>query len=605
MRRFWPAEAGIFLGIWLILMIAGRSQLLRDPGTFWHTVVGERILSTGSLIRADPFSFTRAGTPWISRQWLCEVAMALIHRIAGLDGLLLATVMILAGLYTWVAHRLIRSGIHWLLAVLIVTVAMSASSFHFHPRPHLVSIALLGWTFARLSDFEAGRVPLGRLFWFIPLFIIWANAHDGVLGGLATLALVASGWVIVWLIRRGGPLVHRHQILVLGILVVACVLAVLVNPFGLDLPRTWVSLLGSPVLPEVMDEHGPLLSRPYGVMVLPMGLLFVAAFAGTLPRPRITWYVPLVWLALTFSRIRHGPLFVITAALALGEMLPNARWFMRLARSRSELFRLRTPAQSADVNGLELRPILLPGILVLTALLLQSLGVPFPVLGCGWARLDPTHWPTLLLPELKGVARDRPPGTPIFNEMLDGGFLIYHTPRLRVFIDDRCELYGDRMLLDYARAEREEPARIEEWARNWGFALALTRQGSGFDHHFSRAPGWQVIRRAGAASLYGRRSELPTRPPSDDGTVPPPGPWSMIGGRDPHDRLPELASFARPPVSHGWVLRGSRWLTFGIESLRVSPRVHSGPIGGDTHCHPGSTPRLSPASNNRVSSQGW
>jgi hypothetical protein len=37
---------------------------------------------------------------------------------------------------------------------------------------------------------------------------------------------------------------------------------------------------------------------------------------------------------------------------------------------------------------------------------------------------------------------EHPDGTPIFNEVLFGGFLIYLTLGLRVFIDDRCELYG-------------------------------------------------------------------------------------------------------------------------------------------------------------------
>ena len=44
-KRFWRSETGFFLGIWLFLMIGGRSQLFRDPGTFWHTVVGRRMLS--------------------------------------------------------------------------------------------------------------------------------------------------------------------------------------------------------------------------------------------------------------------------------------------------------------------------------------------------------------------------------------------------------------------------------------------------------------------------------------------------------------------------------------------------------------------------------
>ena len=145
-KKYWRAETGIFLGIWLVLMVGGRTRLFRDPGTLWHTVVGRRILSSGELIYTDPFSFTRPGESWISRQWLSECAMALLDRLGGLDSLLLATVTLLAGFYTWVAHRLLRAGLHWLLAAFLTALVIAASSFHFHPRPHLATLVLLGWT---------------------------------------------------------------------------------------------------------------------------------------------------------------------------------------------------------------------------------------------------------------------------------------------------------------------------------------------------------------------------------------------------------------------------------------------------------------------------
>ena len=58
MSRFWRTETGFFLGLWLFLMVAGRSRLFRDPGTFWHTVVGRRILASGTFLDSDPFGFT-------------------------------------------------------------------------------------------------------------------------------------------------------------------------------------------------------------------------------------------------------------------------------------------------------------------------------------------------------------------------------------------------------------------------------------------------------------------------------------------------------------------------------------------------------------------
>jgi hypothetical protein len=86
------------------------------------------------------------------------------------------------------------------------------------------------------------------------------------------------------------------------------------------------------------------------------------------------------------------------------------------------------------------------------------MAVQVPILGRGWTRLDPILWPTGLLPELRGLEQNRPAGTPVFNEMLFSGFLIDVIPHLWVFIDDRCELFGDGMLLDYARRARRARA---------------------------------------------------------------------------------------------------------------------------------------------------
>src|SRR5438128_8678395 len=100
--RIWRAESGIFLIIWLLLMVGGRSSLLRDPGALWHVVVGERILSDRQLPYTDSFSFTFAGQPWIAQWWLGECILALLHSLSGLDSLLLATATGLACLFTWI-----------------------------------------------------------------------------------------------------------------------------------------------------------------------------------------------------------------------------------------------------------------------------------------------------------------------------------------------------------------------------------------------------------------------------------------------------------------------------------------------------------------------
>jgi hypothetical protein len=154
-----------------------------------------------------------------------------------------------------------------------------------------------------------------------------------------------------------------------------------------------------------------------------------------------------------------------------------------------------------------LTPAVVPLALVSSAALLQTAGVKLPVLGRGWAQLDPTLWPVDLLPELRAYERAHSPGTPIFNQMLFGGFLIYHTPGLRVVIDDRCELYGDEYLLVFGRAHDPSLNQLNQWAQQYGFDQALTVTGSPFDYNLRQDRAWRVVRETPAATLHER---LPT-----------------------------------------------------------------------------------------------
>jgi hypothetical protein len=107
---------------------------------------------------------------------------------------------------------------------------------------------------------------------------------------------------------------------------------------------------------------------------------------------------------------------------------------------------------------------------------------------------------------LQAAEADRSAGPHVFNEYLYGGFLIYYTPRFQVFVDDRCELYGDAWLLDFVSVEWHDtgPGLRSLQEGRGRFDLALTRTGSGYDRHFRHAPGWRLVRKTATATLYRR-----------------------------------------------------------------------------------------------------
>ena len=280
----------VFAAIWFLLLFAGRSKLFRDPGTFFHTAVGERLLETGHLPHQDPFSFTMQGKEWIAHQWLGECIMALVNRIGGFDGLLVMAAALPALLFGSLARRLAKSGMNPLLGVLLIFIALASSSHHLHARPHLASIMFLAVTYGLLCDFEMGRVRVQKLYWLVPLFIVWTNIHGGVLSGLLTLLLSIMGWTAWKFIGFESPIRKEKDAIHLWLLGGLCAATILLNPYGMALPATWLSIVRSPYIRETIQEHASLLTLiehgdSSAVLIianlLAFGLFYIALIFGT------------------------------------------------------------------------------------------------------------------------------------------------------------------------------------------------------------------------------------------------------------------------------------------------------------------------------------
>jgi hypothetical protein len=507
LRSIGRAESVTFAAIFLWLMAVGPKQLFRDPGTLWHISVGDYMLRTGEVIRTDPFSAGFFGQPWVPVGWLSECIFALVHRVHGLDSILLFAATVLAAFYAGLARRLSARGLQGPIVALVLALSIAASSHHFHPRPHLASFVLMAWMFARLADFDAGRIPWQRLFWIAPAVALWTNLHGGVVGGLATFALCGAGWTLAALVRMPSPIRDVATFGRVALVGLVCLASVLVNPYGIELPTLWFTLLDSPVLPQLMVEHAPLsLDDGPGKLTVALALVYGAMLVGVPFRKwRVTWLMPIVWFALACSRIRNGPLFAITATIAMGEMYANVGWIRWLTAHGSDLLRLRSRDEMQDYEETRVGAFVLPAFLVAVTFVLQIASAPVPVLGHGWAKLDPSYWPIELLPELEAFERSHPEGAPVFNEMLTGGFLMYQTPKLRAFIDDRCELQGDERLSAYRRAINGETELFDEWAEQYGFEIALSNKDSVFDGYLRQSPDWELVKEAAPGALFRRR----------------------------------------------------------------------------------------------------
>ncbi|MBL0160960.1 MAG: hypothetical protein IPP47_28340 [Bryobacterales bacterium] len=242
--RFFPSSRDvIFLLPWLLLLSlpAGISRLLGDGDTGWHLRTGEWILDHGAVPRQDLFSFTAAGQPWYAWEWLWDVCFGWLHRQAGLEGVVIATIALLSVSLLILYRECLRREPDFLISFALVFLAAGCSAIHWLARPHLYTMLFVLITAAVLDRAREGKVRL--LAWLPVLTVVWANFHAGFFAAWTLLAAYAVGSAAeAFLDRRPiWPAARPYLLTWFG-----CLAASFVNPYGWQLHRhIWIYLTDS------------------------------------------------------------------------------------------------------------------------------------------------------------------------------------------------------------------------------------------------------------------------------------------------------------------------------------------------------------------------
>src|SRR5712675_1254675 len=85
MKRLLRTEF-IFLTVLFLGLFAMAARNVTDPDLWWHLKTGQYIAEHHTIPRTAPFSYTRAGQPWVAHEWLTELLLYQIHSIAGWGG---------------------------------------------------------------------------------------------------------------------------------------------------------------------------------------------------------------------------------------------------------------------------------------------------------------------------------------------------------------------------------------------------------------------------------------------------------------------------------------------------------------------------------------
>ena len=333
----------LFRAVWLWMLavaILEFSYVTADPDLWGHIYFGADHWQTGGLRRADPYSFTANGLPWINHEWLAELIFYLVYYILGDAGLLLGKLLLGLTVVLMVWRMSTRQGFHPLVAAAVFTAAVFTMKPGFMIRPQLFSFLLFT---VELAIFHAYRQ--GRRTWMAGLPIVmalWVNLHGGFLvGGLL------AGLFILTESTEALRIGDKQQALTLWVWGLAGALATLLNPYGIGLHRLLLYTLS---LPRSITEWAPV-SLPClefaGFKILG---LFVLVALWIQRRNLFHWEA----LAITTIGIaamrqqRHMVFFGIIAVPFLVDVF--SRRLQRFGRDNSK-FKLSAMAVTPDQHG--------------------------------------------------------------------------------------------------------------------------------------------------------------------------------------------------------------------------------------------------------------
>ncbi|TIU98237.1 MAG: hypothetical protein E5W00_23930, partial [Mesorhizobium sp.] len=83
---------------------AHAQAILQDPDCWWQVKVGLDLLANRTFPVVDSYSHTFAGQPWIAKEWLGQVLLALAYTTGGWNGvalLIISTIALTGALLSW------------------------------------------------------------------------------------------------------------------------------------------------------------------------------------------------------------------------------------------------------------------------------------------------------------------------------------------------------------------------------------------------------------------------------------------------------------------------------------------------------------------------
>jgi hypothetical protein len=451
----------LFLAYLFVPILVNASGVLYDGDTGWHIRNGEYILQNRSFPRSDYFSYTNYGRAWFAWEWLADVVLAILHKYAGLNGIVVWANLTFALTYATLFRWMLRRGGNVFVCLAFSAIAGFASAVHWLARPHLFTMLLvLIWYMLLESAQDHGMTSTEisrKTFLILPLImLIWTNLHGGFVVGLILLLIYAFGNYLTSLtssqpdLRTACRKLSRHFVW----LSLICLVVTSINPYGILVHKhIFDSYLHSQDLVDKITEFASPNFHTTVVKFFELLVLSSVVVVG-ISYKRLSFIeigIILFWTHMALFSVRHVPLYSVMIVPILVGHLTN--YFKRLEteeKVRQWVVGLmgRFNHYSANILDFEKQ---FPGYLYPCLLSLLMIGISLnrgylagnQMLSFGF---DSKQFPVKASSFIESHSLK---GNPLTTDYW-GGYLIYRFyPQMKVFFDGRSDMYSREFIKEY------------------------------------------------------------------------------------------------------------------------------------------------------------
>jgi hypothetical protein len=488
-----PSAADLFfvalLGVLVFTPLSVR--LLGDADIGWHIRSGQQIAATHAVPRVDSFSSTMQGQPWFAWEWLYDLVVGQLEARLGLNGVVWLTAVIIAAVFASMFRLLMARGANVLVALLMVLLALWASTIHLLARPHVVSWLLTLACFVILDSseracFAGGAERGGRWLWTLPLLmLVWVNVHGSFLLGFVLWGIFLLGAAWSWFHAKDNRIEEVLQkisagkrVRTLGWVGVLSAAASLVNPYGWNLHRHAYSYLSNRFLMDHIDEfQSPNFHELAQKCFLALLLITVAVLAIRGRALRVSEGLTILFAVYAgLYASRNIPVSAILLVMVVGPLVPASG----IARG----FLQRMSAVETSLHG-HVWPVL--AAVVTLAIAANGGRVGSSILMD--AHFDPKRMPV----EAVNYLERNSVKSPVLSPDSWGGYLIYRSyPRVRVVVDDRHDLYGAEFFQSYLKMMQVERG-WEDFLETHKASCVLLPRDAALANILAGTKGWKTI----------------------------------------------------------------------------------------------------------------